>query len=90
MACRVFGDAVYSDAHYSTMAEVDKLTDMLCGVLRSLPLELLATQDDSVREWFERHKEWDRAREAQETRSSERRSGESRASEHLRMPKLSP
>ena len=90
MACSVFGDAVYSDAHYAYMAEADKLTKMLCEILRSMPPEMLAAQDDSVREWFERHKKHDQAREAQEIRSSERRPGESRAGQHLKDPMRSP
>ena len=37
------------------MAAADKVTDILCRVLRALPPEIVANMDPDVRAWFEQH-----------------------------------
>lgn len=41
------------------MAEANKLTAILCGLLRSLPPEMIEKLDPTTKAWFEGHKEHD-------------------------------
>jgi hypothetical protein len=59
------GDFAASDAREAkrqaaeAMAAANKVTDILCRVLRSLPHEILGQMDAEVLGWFMQHKEHD-------------------------------
>lgn len=43
----------------NAIKETDRVTDILCSVLRALPKEMVDSMDQKTKDWFEEHKKHD-------------------------------
>lgn len=43
----------------NSIKETDRVTDILCSVLRALPKEMVDGMDQKTKDWFEEHKNHD-------------------------------